>query len=156
VHVLTFVRRRTLTRSCVNFQVRAGVQRWHAAHSGYKPTLCGLFEASVASIASCCLCRPCWRPGGGGGPSEAEADVERGTAGQQQPTVLFAAPSAAQMARVSVTSQQSVGSGGSSTERRSAGALNRSSLRQAFRRDSPSPEAVHVPAVSLQLGDQVT
>ncbi len=83
--------------------------------------------------------------------------MERGTAGpQQQPTVLFAAPSAAQMARLSVTSQQSVGSGASSTERRSAGALNRSSLRQAFRRDSPSPEAVHVPAVSLQLGDQVT
>ena len=129
------------------------MQRWHTAHSGYKPTLCGLFEASVASVASCCLCRPCWRRGGASSP---QPDVERGSAGpQQQPVVLVAAPSPAQMARLSATSQASVGSGASSMERRSAGTLNRSSLRQAFRRDSPSPEAVHVPAVSLQLGDQV-
>ena len=132
-------------------QVRAGVQRWQAAHAGNKPTLCGLFVAGVGSIVSCFLCRPCWRRGDR--LLAAQADVERGLAGQQ-PVVLVAAPSAPQMARLSVTSQQSVGSGASSMERRSAGALNRSSLRNAlFRRDSPSPEAV--PAVSLQLGDQV-
>ena len=97
--------------------MRAGVQRWHAAHAGNKPTLCGLFVASVAGVVSCCLCRPFCRRAAGGG-SAPQADVEAGTVGQA--VVLVAAPSAPQMARLSVTSQQSAGSGG--------GAVNREAL----------------------------
>ena len=134
-------------------QVRAGVQRWQAAHLANKPTLCGLFVTSVAGVVSCCLCRPFWPSRRGGTP--AAVDFEPGTV-VLHPDTAAVAPAAPHMARVSVTSQGSVqsGSGSASLERRSAGALNRSSLRQAlFPRNSPSPQELS--AVSLQLGDQV-
>ena len=131
-----------------HLQVRAGVQRWQAAHSANKPTLCGLFVASIAGVVSCCLCRPFWP----GGHASSAVDLERGTSLQHPESAASVAP---HMARVSVTSQHSVQSGsGSSLERRSVGGLNRSSLRSAlFPRNSPTPEALS--AVSLQLGDQV-